>query len=262
MRTLLFLLLAMIVGCWSSGPKVRLEGAVGVFDAPPEIDADAFKAKLRARISELEGVGSGGAPVQLLADFDQRIRLVDDQPVREWVLRVGFKPLAGATDAHRVSALAKSPTLQALTSSATKAFAARWAMRRASDREVLGRLEKGAGPVRAAIEEAGQRRLRAAVSPLSERLARAGTSDEVALLIIEALTAIGDPAAAPALIQATNRESPLIWPPALFGLSKLGGRQAEGFLFTVAQGHPNPDVQRRARLALDEMARTDDSSSE
>jgi len=263
MRSRLLLCLVATAGCWSSGPKARVEGAVQVFDAPPDFDTEAFQDQLRADVMKMEGIGSDGAPVQLIADFGRRVRMVEDQAVTEWVLQVGFRPLAGATEKHAVAATVAGPSLETLTSSAAEGFAVRWSMRRASDREVLRCLD-GADEAawQAAAEEAGRRRLRRAVESLAERLGRERTSDEAALALVEALVAIGDPAAAPALIDATDRESPLLWPPVLFGLSKLGGRQAEGFLFTVAQGHPNPDVQRRARLALDEMARTEESPSE
>ncbi|MEM1025685.1 MAG: hypothetical protein AAGD10_05245 [Myxococcota bacterium] len=263
MRTWVLVMLLVSTGCWSSGPRVRLDGPVQVFDLPQGVDEYGLKKALRSRVAALPGVGSSGRPVQLLASFERQLRVVEEEAQEEFVLRLGFKPLERETQDLQLSASASGPAPGALLEPALEAFSSRWAMRRGSDGAVIQSLESEEQGLRwAASEEAGRRRLPDAVVPMARRLESESTTDEEALGLITALVAIGDVRAAPALIEATNRRNPLVWPPVLFGLSQLGGRQAEGFLFTVAQGHPNPDVRRRARLALDEISRTEDSPSE
>jgi hypothetical protein len=104
----------------------------------------------------------------------------------------------------------------------------------------------------AVIEEIGRRRLYAATSTLCEKMKQ--TEDtRIALSMVGALVKIGDPAAVNSIITLSDQKSPNFMLPIIFAVAKLGGRSAEGFLLTLASGHPHPAIQKGAKDALEEL---------
>lgn len=71
------------------------------------------------------------------------------------------------------------------------------------------------------------------------------------LRAIGGLVAVGDPRAVPALIQATlGRDTPFVVQ-VVYALGEIGGDEAEAYLFTAANGHPEEAVRRAAAEALE-----------
>lgn len=75
-----------------------------------------------------------------------------------------------------------------------------------------------------------------------------------AMRVAGALVKLGQPSSGAALIEAISR-----WPeltvPLIFSLSRLGGSEAAGYLFTVSSGHEVPQVREAAAEALRELER-------
>lgn len=105
----------------------------------------------------------------------------------------------------------------------------------------------------AAIAIIAERKLTAAIPRLSDMVRDQEQKDKVLLAAIGALVAIDDPSAVPALIDAGRQRPPGFLAPILFGIAKLGGRDAKGYLFTVASGHPVEALRAVAQEALDEL---------
>lgn len=110
-----------------------------------------------------------------------------------------------------------------------------------------------------AIGIAGDRRLSAAIGPLTEIVKNEEEDVDSVLKAVGALVAIGDERAVPALIDAGRNRPPAYLNPILFAVAQLGGSKAEGYLFTVANGHPDPDVRRNASDALAELRRRNET---
>jgi len=84
-----------------------------------------------------------------------------------------------------------------------------------------------------------------------------GTEEDqdVVLRIIGSLVAIGDEAAVKPMIDWTSRKDQRLLLQIIFAVSSLGGRTAEGFLVTLASGHPSEEIQQGAKDALAELQR-------
>lgn len=129
------------------------------------------------------------------------------------------------------------------------------ALATASDAEVIAAIgDKDSGVRKRAVVMAGERKIKDAVPKLSE-LVRDETLDdhELVLKAIGALVAIGDDRAVPALIDAGARRSSAYLSQILFAVAQLGGRQAEGYLLTVSNGHADPEIRKNAGAALEEL---------
>jgi len=61
------------------------------------------------------------------------------------------------------------------------------------------------------------------------------------------------PAAVPALIELMKDREIGFAQEVVFAIGEIGGTEAEAYLFTVAQGHDQPDVQAAAQQALDTL---------
>ncbi len=105
------------------------------------------------------------------------------------------------------------------------------------------------------MEECGRRKLVEAVTPLIGLISNADTQPALLLRAVGALVAIGDVRAVKALAEITVRKNPAFVLQIVFAVSAIGGRAAEGFLVTLAGGHPNPQIQAGAKQALEEMQR-------
>jgi hypothetical protein len=104
-----------------------------------------------------------------------------------------------------------------------------------------------------AIEELGDRRSRAAVEPLCKLLA-SEAEPELVLRSVGALVAIADPRAAEPLIELARNRSPEVVIQIAYALGALGGSVAEGYLVTLASGHPLDAVREAAERALKDLA--------
>lgn len=103
-----------------------------------------------------------------------------------------------------------------------------------------------------AIQRIGQRKSVAAVERLCEIL-REEENQERVLKAVGALVAIGDDRAVEPMIELTHRRDPRFVIQVVFALGAIGGPTAEGYLVTLASGHPVPAVQDAAKDALGEM---------
>jgi hypothetical protein len=103
-----------------------------------------------------------------------------------------------------------------------------------------------------AVRVLGERRSRQAVPALIDRL---GKEDlRIGQRIVATLAQIGDERAVPALIELTRSSDPAGLSLVRF-IADIGGPEAEGYLLTLASGHPDPRVRDAAQEALDELAR-------
>jgi len=108
---------------------------------------------------------------------------------------------------------------------------------------------------RLAADAAGARKLTSAVQPLMARVRDEDEAPDVRIRAVGALVEIGDPEGAAAIIDACRRQDAPYLVQMVFALGQLGGREAEGYLFTVQSGFPDPNVREAARQALEELER-------
>lgn len=103
-----------------------------------------------------------------------------------------------------------------------------------------------------AVTELGRRRSKAAVPELIT-LMQLGDRPDLTLKTVGSLISIGDERAVPALIELSQRQDPAFVLQMVFAVGNIGGRMAEGYLVTLASGHPDPQVQAGAQDALKEL---------
>ena len=112
-----------------------------------------------------------------------------------------------------------------------------------------------------AIQTAATRKIESAVPAL---IARLRAPDEVGAVVVSAVGALTEmqaTEATEAIIDSARRQDRTYIVPLLYALARLGGRQAQAYLFTVQSGHPDPVVKQAAREALDELERQAGSDS-
>lgn len=103
-----------------------------------------------------------------------------------------------------------------------------------------------------AITRLGERRSRVAVKPLCRLMAQQ-TDTHTLYRIIGALVAIGDTRAVAPLIEVAERKEAAFLSQVVFAVGAIGGRTAEGYLVVLASGHPDDQVQRSAKDALEDL---------
>jgi hypothetical protein len=103
-----------------------------------------------------------------------------------------------------------------------------------------------------AVRVLGERKSRQAVPTLVDRLEKEDV--RLADRIVAALAQIGDERAVPALIDLTHSADPAASLNLVRFIADIGGAEAEGYLLTLASGHPDRRVRDAARAALDELA--------
>lgn len=125
----------------------------------------------------------------------------------------------------------------------------------AGDKEVLAAISSDdRGLKKRAIIMAGERKLKDALPPLMELVRNEAEDDhDLVLKAIGALMAIGDERAVSALIDAGRRRTSAYLSQILFAVAQLGGKEAEAYLFTVSNGHADPEIRKNAAAALDEL---------
>ena len=122
-------------------------------------------------------------------------------------------------------------------------------------KDVIGGLANDSVQIRRfSIEELGARREKEALQPLCDFL-KIEKDERLILAAVGALLRLGDSRAVKPLIDLTYKKSPTFVLQVVFAVSQLGGRTAEGFLVTLAGGHPHPEVQQGAKDALAELNR-------
>jgi hypothetical protein len=178
----------------------------------------------------------------------------------------------GATDRFDTEAtierdVPKGTTYDALAADAVQegaeALRAAIELRDASDSKVIDALSsKNHGTRLRAIGISGERKLKNAVPPLVEIVKNEDEDQGAVLKAIGALVAIGDDRAVGALIDAGRRRSNAYLNQILFAVAALGGKEAEAYLFTVANGHADPEVRKNANDALEELSRRKDAKNQ
>ncbi len=94
-----------------------------------------------------------------------------------------------------------------------------------------------------------------ALEPLMRLVSSEGTESELVLHAAGILAESGSPSAVPALIDAAEHVGSVEEKVTLMAaVGQLGGEMAEGYLFTLAGGHPDEDIRAAARAQLAEMA--------
>ncbi|MBI5508151.1 MAG: HEAT repeat domain-containing protein [Deltaproteobacteria bacterium] len=257
---------ALLCACaCTKGPPEIVVGSIALA-LPPALDNDAatregVRAQVAARLADSAGVRFAPdrrhATHRLALDVEEIVRLPGSgrelRPVR-----VHLAPLAGGVDLATVGA--GLPLLDVVASAIT-GFDDAWAVIKeermlttADDRALIASLAHPDRRVRDFVIQAlGARRARQAVSSLCERLT-VEPQPELVLRIIGALVAIGDNAAAEPLIELARDRSPALVVQIAYALGSLGGTVAEGYLVTLASGHPLPEVREAAAAALKDLA--------
>jgi hypothetical protein len=270
-------LLACFVAC-NSGPKTVTVARLLV-NVPPEMDADtAVRDGIRADILEAldtdattrvkldEANGTHLLRVDIATPQPPNVRAHrpdddEDQPTEapQQRVRVELKPREKAPG---YDVIGRAPVTGNVRADAAKAFTDAWttaiAMRRldtADERDMISALASSDERLQLfAVQRLGDRKSKAAVEPLT-RLLNENTRPELALRAIGALINIGDPRAAEPMIELAHNKDPQFVLQVVFALGALGGPTAEGYLVTLASGHPVEAVRRGAEDALAELAR-------
>lgn len=169
--------------------------------------------------------------------------------------------LKATGDAAEFSASAFVPQGASLPTTWLAAFDDAWpilqVMRKldvAKDKDLLHALGDSDVRLRAfAIQRLGERKAKAAVKPLCDLLTRESDA-EVVFKTMGALVAIGDQRAVEPLIALAHQKDPAFVLQVVFAVGAIGGRTARAYLVTLASGHPNEEVQRGAKDALEELS--------
>ncbi len=102
-----------------------------------------------------------------------------------------------------------------------------------------------------AVQALADRRAAAAVPALIRRLE--DPDQEVSHLAVGALAQLRDPRAVGPLIEVSGRGDAALTARLARIIGDIGGSEAEGYLLTLASGHPEPLVREAAREALAEL---------
>lgn len=251
-----------LAACSPSTPVVRVDevllNAPGALDARAQ-DRDAIRLGVLDRLR-------GDTSVRVVPTGENATHAVQldfaalDARVPQWTVRVRLVAKRGGGD---YAAWATGAPTSDLAGAVLGLFERAWDLvgrQRALDvvrdarlqDELHGEYEP---QVRAFIvERLGERRVKSAVEPLS-RLLSEEKHEEVRLRAVGALVAIGDRRAVEPMIELTSRKDPAFVIPLIFALAQLGGATVEGYLVTVASGHPDESVRRAAADALGELSR-------
>jgi|MDSW01.1.fsa_nt_gb hypothetical protein len=101
------------------------------------------------------------------------------------------------------------------------------------------------------ITRLGELKALDAVEPMITLL-KAEQDDDIVLRLIGTLAQIGDDRAVEAMIATTRLKDEIFMVQVVYAIGGIGGRMAEGFLVTLASGHPSPRIKNAARRMLDE----------
>ncbi len=101
------------------------------------------------------------------------------------------------------------------------------------------------------ITRLGELKESKALEPLVALL-KTEEDNDIILRLIGTLAQIGDDRAVEAMIASTRLKDEIFMVQVVYAIGGIGGRMAEGFLVTLASGHPSPRVKNAARRMLDE----------
>jgi hypothetical protein len=215
---------------------------------PGKKDGATLKIDL-TRITEGLGGGTGAWPGER-PRIDVSIRSTDEkgrlksQSVYMEVADLDMMNLRGAKTPEKV--------LGALVMKALDRLKEREKMAALSGKDLLEELgSKDAWRRELAVEELGSRAEPGSYQQVMQKLKDSDKS--VALKAVGALVTIGNKAAVPSIIDfARGKELP-IQVQMIYAIAQIGGPVAEGYLFVVSTGCPDPQVASAAKEALDEL---------
>lgn len=269
-------LLASVAGCKRSPSTIVITRLLLNF--PAELDGDrelrdgvradiattlAADSTTRFKPEEREGTHTLRVEIASPVRDDLRNHRPDDNadgdeaPMQR--VRVELRP---RPDALSYDVIGKAPATNQVRHDAGAAFQDAWSvivsMRlfdRGDEADLIGALASKDDRIQLfAVQRLGERKSKAAVEPLIVLLDEK-TKPELALRAIGALIAIGDPRAAEPMIELAHNKDPQFVLQVVFALGSLGGPTAEGYLVTLASGHPVEAVRRGAEDALAELGR-------
>jgi hypothetical protein len=269
------LALALAAGC--SRPEqvfhvetVRVADTYLATAAEVGIDRAAVEAAARAALAEAGFLLSPGTPsyrarVEIAAlgvgpDPGRRGLRVEARVELELVPAEGREPArrelgaAGEPVAAEGPAGATRRALGAAVGEAARALRVGLAAEGKSVEALLADLESSDVRVRdQAVQTLGERRERRAVPGLVKRLT--DMDRRVRDRALGALSQIKDPAAVPAIIEISRATDAAVTLRLVPVVGDIGGRDAEGWLLTLEQAHPDPRVQAAAADALKDLRR-------
>jgi hypothetical protein len=121
-----------------------------------------------------------------------------------------------------------------------------------SDRQLIKDLNETNPRIRdAAIRVLSDRKNPAVRGALVEKLK--GSDVDGVRRAIGGLVALHDVQAVPPLIELARGKDPSFLREILFALGAIGGEEAQAYLFTVSQGHDDPEIRQVAEQALQEL---------
>lgn len=259
---------ALGFGCPPQSPEVVVVAVdvVGARSDGPSLQADALESAVREALAGVQGLSLRPArPDEVPHQVRIEVGVASAQPAAGGGVRrtVGLGlDLFSLSDREgfSVTGLAhveggdddgwRQPRDEALATAVDR-LGQRLALEHARPARVVEALAASDEFVRrAAIAVAARRELNGAVEPLSALIRAEDTPEPVILEAVGALAAIGDPAGAPAVIDAARGRPPAYLPQLIHALTRIGGPQARGYLFTLRQGHPSAAIRAEAKDAL------------
>jgi hypothetical protein len=270
------MLLAAAVGCKRTPSTIVITRLL--LNLPPELEGNReLREGLRAdivatlaaddstRFKPEEREGTHTLRVEVAAPVRDDVRNhrpddvgdADETPMQR--VRVELRP---RPDAMSYDVVGHAPATSDVRHDAAAAFEDGWSIAvsmrlldRGSDADLVASLKSNDERLQLfAVQRLGERKAQlknmALIALMDEK-----TKPELALRAIGALIAIGDPAAAEPMIELARNKDPQFVLQVVFALGSLGGPTAEGYLVTLASGHPVEAVRRGAEDALAELGR-------
>jgi len=254
----------LLVACDKRPPVVTV--ARVLLSLPPRYDGEGadrerLRAELASRLADTPRVtyrpNARDAAYMLTVSSDELVELPGESgEVRP--VRVVLQPLAGGPEFRAVGM--GLPLVEIVASTLTgfddawKVIAEERRLSIAEDAMLVAVLRHPDRRLREfGIETLADRKSRVAVEPLAALL-ESEPEPELILRAVGALVAIGDPRAAEPLIALARNKSPEVVVQVAYALGALGGTVAEGYLVTLASGHPVEEVRAAATQALKDLS--------
>jgi hypothetical protein len=239
-----------------------------VIDAPRAYDERAAaREAIRSAVADRLSKDSSAAvqPGERNATHVLHLRIVDpesqlegDTPSRKRMVSVRLRPLGSAPAFEATGMAPGDDPVQAVLDAFDDAWRVIGHEREldvASDDDLIAALGDADPRIRDfVIVRLGDRKLKASVDALC-KLLDGEPKSELILRAIGSLVAIGDARAVDPLIKLSERKDPEMVLQIVYAVGAIGGRTAEGYLVTMASGHPVEAVRKGAEQALDEMKR-------
>ena len=256
-KWLLLVLVLPLLGCQKSVPVLQLRSVL--LDLPDEFDRAQDAQDLKARI-------------QAYLDKDGSVEEVGRDASEGYLMRLAVAPIEESKQYVEVH-LAKKDSEHSFqvyqvvdvssngSADVFRGFKQGWELISylrqldvAKDRKLIKALKHENEQVRYfVVDRMGLRKSEVFLEPLLE-LVREGDPDAVSLRAVGALVAMEAKDAVSAIIDLSRRGSPEFVVQSIFAVAEIGGTLAEGYLVTMASGHPHPGVQSAAKQALSELS--------